>query len=348
MAIRHLTRLDEVFPDAVAGKGIFSYLNNFSPPWKEDTESSVLDLQYHLNRSGEKWCSPVVRKLIGEETVVTSEVGDKLASIIWAVNGVSWRKLYETLSLEYNPIDNYNMVENEDIDSTGSSTSSSLNTRTDNLTKKTVANNTVTDTGTVDTDTDKNNTKTLNLTQTKTGKNKDSQTGTVGVEQTDTGTVKVDGSTSGDNTNNLFGYNSSVAVPSDSGHTSGTSNSTTTNNLSNHKDTDFGIDLDKTIDETVTDKGTDSDAGNEKKLETRDLTQGHKIDETVTDSGTVSQEGSGEETKTGKEIRQLTRKGNIGVTTSQQMIQSERDLWLWKFFEQVFKDIDSILTLSIY
>lgn len=348
MAIRHLTRLEEVFPDAVTGQGIFSYLNALNPPWKEATESSVLDLQYHLNRSGEKWCSPVVRKLIGDGDVVTTEVGGKLANIIWAVNGLSWQKLYETLSLEYNPIDNYNMVENEDIDSTGSSTSSSTNTRTDNLTKKTVANNTDTDTGTIDTDTDKSNTKTLDLTQTKTGQNKDSQTGTVGVDQTDTGTVKVNGSTQGDNTNNLFGYNSSVAVPSDSGHTSGTSNSTTTNNLANHKDTDFGIDLDKSINETVTDKGTDSDAGNEKKLETRALEQGHKIDETVTDSGTVSQEGSGEETKTGTEKRKLTRKGNIGVTTSQQMITAERELWLWKFFEQVFKDIDSILTLSIY
>ena len=45
----------------------------------------------------------------------------------------------------------------------------------------------------------------------------------------------------------------------------------------------------------------------------------------------------------------LTRSGNIGVTTSQQMIQSERDLWLWNFFQDVvFKDISKVLTLSIY
>lgn len=44
----------------------------------------------------------------------------------------------------------------------------------------------------------------------------------------------------------------------------------------------------------------------------------------------------------------LTRKGNIGVTTSQQMIQSERELWLWNFFEVVFQDLDKILTLSVY
>lgn len=40
--------------------------------------------------------------------------------------------------------------------------------------------------------------------------------------------------------------------------------------------------------------------------------------------------------------------GNIGVTTSQQMIQSERELWMWDFFNQVFQDVDSVLTIDIY
>lgn len=45
----------------------------------------------------------------------------------------------------------------------------------------------------------------------------------------------------------------------------------------------------------------------------------------------------------------LTRHGNIGVTTSQQMIQSERDLWAWDFYDEVmFKDLDEIMTLAIY
>lgn len=48
-------------------------------------------------------------------------------------------------------------------------------------------------------------------------------------------------------------------------------------------------------------------------------------------------------------VHRLTRNGNIGVTTSQQMIQSERDLWLWNYFRgTVYPDIDRILTLPIY
>lgn len=45
----------------------------------------------------------------------------------------------------------------------------------------------------------------------------------------------------------------------------------------------------------------------------------------------------------------LTRKGNIGVTTSQQMIESERQLWMWNFFESiVYPDIDRVLTINMY
>ena len=47
--------------------------------------------------------------------------------------------------------------------------------------------------------------------------------------------------------------------------------------------------------------------------------------------------------------RELTRSGNIGVTTSQQMIQSERELYIWNFFlDVVFPDLDKIFTLKCY
>lgn len=44
----------------------------------------------------------------------------------------------------------------------------------------------------------------------------------------------------------------------------------------------------------------------------------------------------------------LHRHGNIGVTTSQQMIESEIVLRQKNFFDIVFSDIDRLLTLSIY
>lgn len=48
------------------------------------------------------------------------------------------------------------------------------------------------------------------------------------------------------------------------------------------------------------------------------------------------------------EINELTRSGNIGVTTSAQMIEENIKLWEWKFFDSVFKDIDRVLTIGVY
>lgn len=44
----------------------------------------------------------------------------------------------------------------------------------------------------------------------------------------------------------------------------------------------------------------------------------------------------------------FTRRGNIGVTTTQKMISEERDSWLWNFYEQVFTNIDSVLTSAYW
>lgn len=47
--------------------------------------------------------------------------------------------------------------------------------------------------------------------------------------------------------------------------------------------------------------------------------------------------------------RTLTRKGNIGVTTSQQMIESTLKLYVFEFIKNVvYRDLDELLTLEIY
>lgn len=54
-----------------------------------------------------------------------------------------------------------------------------------------------------------------------------------------------------------------------------------------------------------------------------------------------------ENTETG--TRDLTRHGNIGVTTSQQMLQAEIDLRSnYHFINQIMNDVDSILCLLVY
>ena len=71
-----------------------------------------------------------------------------------------------------------------------------------------------------------------------------------------------------------------------------------------------------------------------------------------TDSGTTSNSGQRNTDNTnasGRSEVEVTHKGgNVGTSSYQQMIESERRLWMWNFFEQVYKDIDSVLSLPIY
>lgn len=126
--------------------------------------------------------------------------------------------------------------------------------------------------------------------------------------------------------------------------------------------------------DTITDTGTITDEGSD------DLTHGHV--ETASGSSTVTTGVAGYNsavfqpdnqvttapgnvlTHSGKDAREignertldtekeithgLSRSGNIGVTTSQQMLQAEREVWMWDFFKIVFADVDKVLTLPIY
>ena len=70
-------------------------------------------------------------------------------------------------------------------------------------------------------------------------------------------------------------------------------------------------------------------------------------DEDVTTSGAkLDNEVTKETTHTGTE--KLERAGNIGVTTSQQMLESEFKVRQYDFYKMVYNDIDSILCLSVY
>ncbi len=127
-----------------------------------------------------------------------------------------------------------------------------------------------------------------------------------------TGTVKDDGTTSGNTQNNLWGFNSPTSVPSDMSDVSGTNKNTTTRDL------------------TETETGTDT------------------TDHTNTDTYNRSYTETGTDTTAGTSSRKLTRTGNIGTNTFQNLLQQERNIWMYDFFEQIFKDVDSVLTIPIY
>ena len=226
--------LNSVYPEWVT-KGIFSYLNALEVPWKNDVSGNQLDIIYHGSRSGNKIIGSLIENYLDNNTVSDNNK-IIIAQAIYTIYIKNWNALYKTLSLEYNPIENYSMTETENVQDTHKGTLESNGNNTNTYTETTLVNDT--------------------------------------------------------SNNQLWGFNSTDSVNSD-------------------KQTgDTTRDVESTMDSTH--KNTDR--------ETKDITSD----------------------------RTLKRSGNIGVTTSQQMIESERQLWLWNFFESVFSDIDKILVLKIY
>lgn len=280
------TRLNDVFSDWLTGGGIFSTLQNFPVPWKNENISISLDLEYHGNVSGEKIISPLVQKIRSGNTLTETEK-TMLATSILAVCGVNWGKLWKTMSFEYNPIENYRMVENMVNDETVTEYGKS-STRTDNLIHK--------KTGTETADIDETDTRTDNLTHGKNG------TETRTDNLTDITTPNLEA-----NTENIFyGFNSTNGVPT--GEQRGTETGT---NTVTHTGTEQ-----RQYDLTETDSGTETtvrDGKNETTFNTTDSDTGTQ---------TMLYDGSDKNTRN----YQLTRSGNIGVTTSQQMIEDRKSV----------------------
>jgi len=79
-------------------------------------------------------------------------------------------------------------------------------------------------------------------------------------------------------------------------------------------------------DTTTTDDGAD--------VQLKNLRDKNDVKETTDNDGTEHEE--------------IHRYGNIGVTTTQQMLEAERRLWLWNYFDQVFGDLDRELALAFH
>ena len=341
-----MSRLIKSFPgwaDSTVG-GIFKALSTQTDattdfPFLEN--AALLDVEYIGNRSGDKTVAPLLDKFIeqnAEETdpfAMTAAQKNTLASIILNKFRNKWTRLQAVEEAEYNPIENYSMTEEETPDISRKRKASNDYEELDvtsidrEISRKRKASNDYaeTDVRTIDKD----------VTRTERATDDYSETDTTSVD-TDT-TVTTTSETASD----VYGFNSASPVPT--GDTNGGSNARTTGSGEDNKTV---VEREKiggmVINETA--DGQDNQ-------ETTTHTQAGYIEETESADGDDNKEtkshtqtGYLEETESGK--RTLTRSGNIGVTTSQQMIQSEIDLWSWNFIESVFADVDSVLTIQVY
>ena len=267
------------------------------------------------------------------------ELTTLVPSIIHSVmvaNDYKYNTLYSTLNLDYNPIENYRMSETETIDrdvtTTDSGTTSGTrgNTTTNNLTDTETLN--LSDAETVNLE----NKLTLNTTNTTTPNIQDTTTDvkTTSDETTVTNTGITDVETrKGFNSNEWEG---------DTKHEVDSSGTTTADVTEN--DT---LTFRHTGTESVEARGTETTAntGTDTTLRTGTDTTTHTgtVQDSETTSGTHASNGSESEDVS----RTLTRYGNIGVTTSQQMLESEREVALFSFIDIVTADIIKEICINV-
>lgn len=305
-----LTKVNEVYDQWLTGDGVFTDLNAYDVPWKSDdtTENATiiksLNFAYHGNHSGDKNVSPVVHKFIKDE-VTTPRA--KLADTLFIMYGDKWTRLWNALHAEYNPINNYDMVETETPAEVTHSITPAETTTTETPAEVT---HTITPAETTTTETPAETTKTITPAET-------------------TDTTKPAKTVS---ENEVSAFNSSDYVDN---------MKTTTTGDNNDKGTSVF-----TVDTAGSEKVETNTAGNTK-IEV-DTVGSEKVEVDTAGNTKVEVDTAGSDVFTVQTARELTRSGNIGVTTSQQMLTSEIELRQWNYFNGVFNDIDTLLTLSIY
>ena len=72
------------------------------------------------------------------------------------------------------------------------------------------------------------------------------------------------------------------------------------------------------------------------------------VADSYTDSNSEKEKNATHSTRTNTGTESLERSGNIGVTTSQQMLESELKLRLYDYWEMVFENIDKVICLGIF
>lgn len=248
----------------------FKDLDSYNPldiiPFFTAAERSNLWINYLYNHSGQKEESPLLENFIFENVPAPASILGRLTTII-SVNFLDkWTRIYDALMLEYGVIDNYNRIEDTEVNASGESN----------------------------------------------GSNEVDASDTMSGGHSNAGSDIING-----------------------GHTS-TKNGTGTNKVSA-----YNVDTFSNKEEDIT---SDTDAlvyNNETTAHSDTFTYN---DETKTTKSTANTHGD----TSNNTITHSVVKGNIGVTTSQQMLLSEFELRQYNLIDVIYKDLDSILCTAVY
>lgn len=239
--------------------------------------SGIIDIII-ANKHGER--ESKVRTIHGWDALTRAFVYSKMYML---------EKLFNTLSLEYNPINNYDMTEHEDI--------SEDNLSTENRVKGKQVDDSTTDFSVVHTETD------VSAYPYNVSVNEGAKTDII----------------SNDTVQNVAPYEDSTQHPKEWVNTDGVNS--------------YGA------------KQTSTDYGKQQSHGTEDVGAHNQYTQSITGDRT----DTGSKKDDNSSVRMLTRSGNIGVTTSQQMIKSEReDVARFDFWEEFAKELVAFCCTSAF
>ena len=279
-------------------------------PWAESgIPAAQLDMLFFY-RHGLRPISSFTRSYIADDGTISAQRLPEIASHLYNINANNWSRLWAAYTAEYNPVHNYDMTEIETLEQ--DDTFGKTETRTLDTEDEYSPRSVITESDTFGHAT----TRTLDTAE--------DNTRTLDTEhiKTPRSSVETDGS--------FYGFNSATDVPTGKSVVTGVGGEDT--------DADTG-----TITDEKTDTGTITDEESGTNTHTTTGTSGS---DTTTHTGTDTLEHGGTDTRESE--RTLTRSGNIGVTTSAQMIQQEIELWVWNYFDSVFADVCKYLAIPIY
>lgn len=275
----------------------------------------------------------IMRETMGLNVIVNEPLRLRRLIQSWSQQRLYvWNRLFKTLAFDYNPIENYDRIEervdrNDHIDShteTGSYDKSGDNSGN---VKDTGSRN-----GTNGNHSDDHTTRTPNLTTTINSSGNTSSNANSESNGADTH--------NGTDTHNVWGFNVSEKSPS-------YEDITTTTDTSNNSS-------------TTTTRGEDTLNGSTKNTGTEKTDFTHDENGQFDENTTGNRDETGHFTETQSDIRnyrndstdfnagKMRAHGNIGVTTTQQMIQQERDISLFDFYQFIADDFKREFCIMIY
>ena len=260
-----------------------------------------------------------IRPLIEDALKTDADVIRKRVTNLINVRKYKYTRLYETTLLEYNPIENYSMTEE------GTDTTSASGTKTDDL-------------GAYSDTTSGTDTTTIT----------DSKTEKIGAyEDASTNTTTNDIAKLTTNTNNVTTDTGSETherkvAPFDSDtYSEQELNTDSFKDRRNVNDTETIV---SPHTDTTTNRETTKGGARENSYttSTTDALQHGMTRDISSRSNLYTDESRGTTT------HKFTRSGNVGVTTSQQMLESERDIAMFNFIGIVAHDIIKSICICIY